>query len=377
MTDEGQQASEDGLDSRVLVMSLSGVVDRRNGTRDLCARFIPKGDGLYDRIARYDDDAAFLLGRSDHMHGCASKFVAPFLKAFGATDYAMHAYAKANLRLMAGAERAVGYLSHMLPLFVSTSAYEHHAAAVAEALGIPHGHLHCTEARLDEAALEPGEMRRIRAMASEINSLRMPVAEYELGVPNALSGEDVALLRVMDRIFGKEMPKMGAAEFMSKIDSVGTDDKAYHLVGGRRDSDGGFGSLAYIGGGDTDFQAMRLVRDGGGLSIAFNGSDFAVRGAGVAVLSDDFTAAAVLASAFHSGGASAVTALAEEWGEKALARAGFADSSAVRAMLSAGGLPEVYRVTRGNEDYVAERSGAFRKRLLASGKGRRAEKGKG
>ena len=54
----------------------------------------------------------------------------------------------------------------------------------------------------------------------------------------------------------------------------------------------------YVGDSITDVEAFKLVRADGGLTVSFNGNDYAVKNAEVAVLSESSLVTAVIADLF-------------------------------------------------------------------------------
>lgn len=76
---------------------------------------------------------------------------------------------------------------------------------------------------------------------------------------------------------------------MESVTPVTSHKKAYQLLDIRRQTNIDLDSTFYMGGDNTDFQALDLVRDSGGVAVAFNGTDFAVRGSTIAILSKDST----------------------------------------------------------------------------------------
>ena len=55
-------------------------------------------------------------------------------------------------------------------------------------------------------------------------------------------------------------------------------------------------------------------------AVAFNGSEFAVHGSNIAVMSRDCTAAAILVSVFYNRGIEAVYELVDNWNREALSK---------------------------------------------------------
>ena len=100
--------------------------------------------------------------------------------------------------------------------------------------------------------------------------------------------------------------------------------------------------------------------------MSFNGSDFAVRGCNIAVMSKDSTVGAVFASLFNDRGIEAILDLAANWDRQYLKKCEFPDRNLLDRMLQAHPrrLPEVYAVDKSNVDEIAKKSAEFRKKLI-------------
>ena len=57
-------------------------------------------------------------------------------------------------------------------------------------------------------------------------------------------------------------------------------------------------NVMYVGDSITDVEAFKLVRDNGGLTVSFNGNQYAVKNAEVAVLSENSITTAIIADLF-------------------------------------------------------------------------------
>ena len=158
---------------------------KNDAVRDLCDRFIRNGGHFYDVLRRYDELTAYVLGREEATGASCIKWAIPFLKAFGATDHLMHQYSKETMELMPNAARTMNYISKILPTFITSSMYEHTMMEVMESLDAPLCETFCSKAEMDQADFGRAESRKIREMAQEVASLRIPKAEcsVEAGKP--------------------------------------------------------------------------------------------------------------------------------------------------------------------------------------------------
>lgn len=360
-------AEELGLfPDRIFVTNCRGFLTMNNYMRDLCARFIRNGAHFYDVLVRYDELVAYVLGREEATAGNSIKWAVPFLKAHGATDHLVSKFGAEDLRMMPGATAAMRYISGQMPSFISTSIFEHGMMEVSRQLDTPLCEVACSKMELDNVQFSRTESRKLREMTESITSLKIPKVEYELNVPMEVDEADVKIIKTMDSIIQDRIPELNAMSLMESVMPVTSHKKAYQLLDIRRQTGIDLDCTLYFGGDNTDFQAMDLVRDSGGVSVAFNGTDFAVRGSNIAILSKDSTIGALFAEQFFSRGLEAMMDLARNWDRKYLKEAEFPDRNLTDAVLAAHPrkLPEVYIVDRKNVDEVAARSAQYRKKLL-------------
>lgn len=370
MPDEINPMADMGLiHDKQTILEPQGFLTDCDTVRDLCERFIPQGGKFYDLIDRYGIVTSYVLNRDDQGRGADTvRMVAPFLKAFGATDYDVMRFYQEHLTTAGSAKETIKYFIDVMPTFMDSSMYEHATDALCDKLEIPRGMASSTSLDLsdDACGMTRQECWDLRTMAKEIVELKMPRDKYELDVPLELSSAETRMISALDDIFLNRLSGTAAADMISNTVSVGANEKAYALLDIRKSTQVDLDGTIYVGGDIIDYQVMDLVKDGNGLSLSFNGSEFAVHGANVAVLSKDCTVVAVLAAEFYSTGIQGVFDLVDNWNRDYLKNADCPDRNLMDRMLALNPrkLPEVYRITHGNVGDVAAKSNAFRKRWM-------------
>ncbi len=372
MPDEVNPMADLGLmHDKQTVLEPQGFLTARNLARDLCERFIPNGGKFYDLVDRYSLVTSYVLNRNDQSRGTdAVSMVAPFLKAFDVADYDVMEFYRRNLVPAKGARETAKYLADVMPVFMNSCMYEHAVDALCEKLEVPGMAAGSTGLDLSDRACEMSrqECWELRAIAKNVVELPMPRDKYELNVPLELSSAETRMIAALDDVFLNRLSGTAAARIISDTAAVGANEKAYTLLDIRKTTQVELDGTAYIGGELTDYQVMDLVRDGNGLSLAFNGSEFAVHGANVAVISEDCTVAAVLAAEFYNTGIQGVFDLVDNWDREYLRTASCPDRNLMDRMLALNPrkLPEVYRVTRKNVGEISARSDAFRRKRASA-----------
>ncbi|MDD2626138.1 MAG: hypothetical protein PHT00_00865 [Candidatus Methanomethylophilus sp.] len=367
MDDMVDPMAEMGLThDKQLIVEPEDFLLAENPVRDLCEHFIPQGGKLYDLIDRYDNVTSYVLNRDDDRSGDAVRMVAPFLKAFGASNWETAEFAKTHLRFLNEAAPTVSYFLQVLPTFFCSSMYSQTADALCEALHIPESLFTSTQLDLDGTEMNRQELRDLRQMATDITALPLPTAKYELNVPLELSQEEVAMIARLDDVFMHRMQGTPAFKMIQDMPSVGANEKAYTMLDIRKRTQVDLDGTAYIGGTTIDYQVMDLIKDSGGLALSFNGSEFAVHGANIAAVGNDCTVAAVLVEQFYDKGIEAVFDLVDHWTRAKVAKLELPDQNLVDSLLvrHPRKLPDVWRVDQSNVGEISAKSEAYRAKLL-------------
>ena len=353
------------VEENQLIMSCDGILSKNDFGRDLCARCIRNGTRFFDVVSRYEDLNTYALERDETKSHQTMKMIIPFLKAFGMTDHFAFDFAKESLKTIPGSDSTTSYLRRLLPTFIASSSFEHHMMAVSEALDFPMDNITCTKVEFDSAENDRQEDKRLRERANRIASLRLPKTMYTVTESEFLDEDDATMVRELDSIFNDELPEMEAYKSFKDVLAIGSNEKAYALLEIRRKTSIEFNSTVYIGSGINDYQALDLVRDSDGLAISFNGSEYAVRGCNIAVMSSNTIVLDVLVGEFYNEGIQAVFDMVDNWNRDYLADCKCSDRNLMNRMLKTfpRKLPVVKRVGRRNVKSVIEESDEYRRKV--------------
>jgi len=357
------------IENKQFIGTCRGLVTNNDNAYQLCEHFIPHGDRLFSVISRYDDIQSYVFNRENYKAGDTLKLILPFLCANGATDSSILRFSRERLDLVPGAAKTMRYLNSLMPSFIVTNAYEHHMMAVCDEIDFPFSNVYCTQMQMDSVEVDELEKKEIQELAEEIAAMPVPqIPPAAVGLSD-FSPQDQATIKRLDEIFWDYMLTMDVNELVGSVNPIGGNEKAYSVLDVRRKTMIDLDETMYVGGGITDFQAMELVRDSGGLAVSFNGNAYAVRESNVAVMTPNAVVVSVLAAAFYNGGLEAVYDLVEDWDRERLSRMDFPDRYLLKEMLNTfpEGLPPVTRVDRHNVDETAYRSERYRMKLYGTG----------
>jgi energy-converting hydrogenase A subunit R len=120
----------------------------------------------------------------------------------------------------------------------------------------------------------------------------------------------------------------------------------------------------YVGDSITDVQAFQLVREGGGLTVSFNGNNYAVKNAEVSVMSENNVVSAILADVFLKYGKTQILKLVQNWNTEFLKQSSIDPVLLKRFFaLFPKALPKVQIVTQSNMESLSKESSEFRKKV--------------
>lgn len=348
-----------------LIMSCNGILTSNDFLRSLCSYAIRNGGRFYDVVTRYSNIYTNALGRVDNKYGSVAKMIIPFLKAFGVTDYSAYQEAKKDLILMPGADHFIKYVSELMPTFINTSAFEHHVMALCDAVDIPNRNIGCTRVDFDTEEADKQECRTLREYANRISSLRVPDTVYTFEKDEMLSDGDADIITLLDEFFREKIPEMEIYKTYKDIATMGAEDKSCAALEIRRHTSIEFDSTVCIGSSATDSMVLELTRDCSGLSISFNGCEYAVRNCNVAVMCNDCIVNSVLAAEFYDKGIESVFEMVDNWNRKYLKSCNCADRNLMDEMLRRfpRKLPIVKRVDRRNADEIVAESNEYRMKV--------------
>jgi len=149
---------------------------------------------------------------------------------------------------------------------------------------------------------------------------------------------------------------------LREVNPVGGDEKAEAVQNIVAQSKSDLHNVMYVGDSITDVSVFKLVREGGGLTVSFNGNNFAVKEAEVAVLSENAIVTAVLAEVFSKFGKVQAMNLIREWNPSVIEKFGlYQPLKKCFLKLYGKKFPRVELVTAQNREKLMRESTAFRK----------------
>jgi energy-converting hydrogenase A subunit R len=350
---------------RQFISDSEGPITKNDNAFEICSDLIENGAAFFKTISKYDDILADILQRPNYKAGDTLRLVLPFLKAHGATDSSMLEFSRKNIVTVPGARKTMRFVQEFMTPFIVATSYEHYISAVCDAIGFPMENTYSTALDMDSVKMEPWEGDMLKRYAQEIarmDEIKVPEGARSL---EDLRPKDRRTIQRLDEIFWEELTDLSAYQLILEVNPVGGEEKASAVLDIRRRTGIGLEDTLYVGDSITDVQAFQLVREGGGLTISFNGNEYALRDAEYAVIADNTVITSVMAEAFHKAGLEGIESLVDDWTLDGVRSTGLVNTYLMREFekVFPDKLPTVARTTPHNMKGLVRQSLASRRSL--------------
>ncbi|MBD3184912.1 HAD hydrolase family protein [Candidatus Poribacteria bacterium] len=290
-----------------------GPITKNDNAFEIAQKFIPHGDKFFTKLSKYDDFLADIVRKPGYKAGDTLRLILPFFKAYGLTDKDIRDFSLRNILLVPEAHNTINYISSIMPSFIISTSYCPYINALCDLIGFPYENAYCTKLNMDVCVIDDEEIYYLRKLYDEIIDLPSIVLPSKAISKSELSEDTTICIDHLDEIFWDILPQTQAGKLLEIVNPVGGFEKAQAIKNSCSKTGLTPGDVLYIGDSITDTEAMKLVRESGGLAVAFNGNRYAIESAQIACTSSDTRIISLLASAFESGGVDAVFSIASGW----------------------------------------------------------------
>ena len=346
---------------RLFVTDCEGPISKNDNAYELTAHFVPDGDKFFTLISKYDDVQAVVVKRRGYKAGDTLRLILPFFKAYGVTNKKMKEFSAQHILLVPGAKDTLRVIRGVMPAFIVSTSYEQYMRALCDVVDFPYVNVHCTQLDIDTYRMNAEEAERLRRLRKEIVAMPMiQIPSYAASIDD-FSTRDKETIKRLDEIFWEEISGMNSGRIVKEVNPIGGSEKASVVQRIVSETGTDISETIYFGDSITDVQPFRLVNEHGGLTVSFNGNNYAVREAEIAVLSGHTIITSVLAEVFNRLGKEEVIELVKEWSYTTLRRYCSPALQSRIVELYPKALPQVELITLNNRERLIEESTAFRK----------------
>ncbi|MCE5214303.1 MAG: hypothetical protein LLF83_06240 [Methanobacterium sp.] len=267
---------------RFFVSDCEGPLSINDNAFELAGKFILNGERFFEIISKYDDILADEIKRPGYNAGGTLKLILPFLKAYGATNDVIKEYSRKNILLVPGARDTLQFVYCIMPSFIISTSYQQYIQALCDSIGFPYKNSYSTKLDIDQYPLPKEEKNRLMDLRESI--LENP--EFDN----------------LEEIFWNIIPSMGIGRIVEDVNPVGGEGKKDALKDIIKRFQFNESDVMYVGDSITDVEPLRYAAQHGGLSVAFNGNEYAIKETEIAIMADNTLPISILADLFNKGG---------------------------------------------------------------------------
>lgn len=349
---------------KVFITDCEGPISKNDNAFELANHFIPDGDKLFSILSKFDDVLAEIIRKPDYKKGSTLKFILPFLRAYGATDEKIRKYSLKNVVLVPGAKQTLQFIKNIMPTFIVSTSYEPYIDALCQHLCFSLKNTYSTKMSIDKYPLDQEEINKLRNIRDEIKSFDRIRIPNDARCLEDLPQKSIKTIEKLEKIFWEIIPDLESEKMLDDVNPIGGVEKAKAVEDISEREEVNLEDIIYIGDSITDVEAFRFLGEGGGLSISFNGSVYAVQNAEIAVLAENSIIISILADYFNRFGKEGVFELIDNWSYKTLEKL-YPNEKLLSQVsdLYPEELPRVDVINEENERELIEKSIKFRKGL--------------
>ncbi len=287
---------------KIFISDCEGPITKNDNAAEIAEAFLPSGDRFFKTISLYDDYLAEVVRRPNYKAGDTLRLILPFFKAFGLDNRTLIKFSRLNIDVIPQAQHMLRKILEIMPAYIVSTSYVHYIRAVCAAIEFPVGNTFSTELDLDVYSIDETEKNEMRQIHKRI--LELPEFTVPSGVSSVedLPKRDVKTLLELDQIFWEILPGMRIGKIIEDVNPIGGREKARAIRDILQTENGDLQDVFYVGDSITDVEAFRIVKNGGGMALSFNGNDWAVKEASFAITAQNAFPIGWLAELFLNQG---------------------------------------------------------------------------
>ncbi len=263
------------------ITDCEGPLTLNDNAFEMSAHFIENGGELFKILSLYDDYLVDVVKRDNYKAGNTLKLILPFFVCENIKNSDLIDFSQNNIYAVRDSEFLLKYLKEVMNTYIVSTSYGQYIEALSNYMEFPFENTFYTKVDVDALSLNDEEIEKVLEFKDKI--LDNP-DDYEM----------------FDDIFFNQIAKMGIYEEIRKINVVGGEGKrmAIHEIIERDGID--TGKVLYIGDSITDVEPLEFARDHDGISISFNGNEYPLKVAQIAIVSPSAVTTCVIADIYSN-----------------------------------------------------------------------------
>ena len=292
---------------KVFITDCEGPLTLNDNAYELADEFIEDGGKLFKIISRFDDYLVDDVKLENYHAGDTLKLIVPFYKLAGLTNEKMIKFSRENIYLVDGSDDTLRFANELIDSFIVSTSYGQYIEALCNYIDFPFQNTYHTQLDVDGATNFNQSDKNSNDVSSSTNNSQTivgtkspkfieelkKVEEFrKIILEHGDESEDD--FNVLYDIFFNEFPKLEINKYIESVKTVGGKGKQIAVEDIVEKLDLGQGSIIYMGDSITDVEPLQYARDNGGLSVSFNGNEYPLNVAEIAVISNHTIVSSIL-----------------------------------------------------------------------------------
>ena len=276
------------------ITDCEGPLTLNDNAFELSANFIEDGGELFKILSLYDDYLVDIVKKQNYKAGNTLKLILPFFVVENLSNSDLVEFSKNNIYSVNDSKFLLKYLKESMNTYIVSTSYGQYIEAVSNYMEVPFENTFYTNVDVDELKLNDDEIQKIKEFKDLI--LNNP-KDYEL----------------FDDIFFKQIPEMAIYEKIRQIEVVGGQGKKLAIDEIIKRDKINVNEILYIGDSITDVEPLDFAHKNNGISISFNGNEYPLKVAEIAIVSPSAITTAVIANIYADNDKTKVLKFIEDY----------------------------------------------------------------
>ncbi len=261
------------------ITDCEGPLTLNDNAFELAAEFIEDGGELFKFLSLYDDYLVDVVKKENYKAGNTLKLILPFFVVEGLKNKDLIEFSQNHIYSVEDSKFLLTYLQKEMNTYIVSTSYGQYIEAISNYMELPFKNTFYTKVNLDNLTLTDEEITKITEFKKLI--LENP-EDYEL----------------FDDIFFSQITKMGIYENIKNIEVVGGQGKKLAIDQIIERDNINKDKIFYIGDSITDVEPLDFAHRNNGISVSFNGNEYPLKVAEIAIVSPSAVTTAVIANIY-------------------------------------------------------------------------------
>ena len=292
---------------KVFITDCEGPLTLNDNAYELADEFIEDGGKLFKIISRFDDYLVDDVKLENYHAGDTLKLIVPFYKLAGLTNEKMIKFSRENIYLVDGSDDTLRFANELIDSFIVSTSYGQYIEALCNYIDFPFQNTYHTQLDVDGATNFNSFDKKLDNVSSTTNNSQTIVGDKSPKFIEELKKVDEFRKIILEHgeeneddfnvlydIFFNEFPKLEINKYIESVKTVGGKGKQIAVEDIVERFGLESGSIIYMGDSITDVEPLQYARDNGGLSVSFNGNEYPLNVAEIAVISDHTIVSSIL-----------------------------------------------------------------------------------